>query len=190
MKQADFIYISVDIEAAGSTPGEYALLAIGACTVEQPETGFYIELQPDRPKVDPSAIEVSGLDYDQLQHEGVPPKQAMKAFERWLKNVAPMGQQPVFVAFNAPFDWMFIADYFHRYLGYNPFGHRALDIKALYMGGFGVTWEETSMEAVSNRLGFPVQLSHNALEDSQDQARIFNALLGKLNEQKKDEGLR
>ncbi len=28
-----------------------------------------------------------------------------------------------FVAFNASFDWMFVKDYFHRFLGRNTFGH-------------------------------------------------------------------
>ena len=55
----------------------------------------------------------------------------------------------MFVALNAPFDWMFINDYFHRYLGANPFGHSALDIKAYYMGLSGVTWSETSMKHIS-----------------------------------------
>lgn len=68
----------------------------------------------------------------------------MLKFSQWISRVVPEGSQPVFTAFNAPFDWMFINDYFHRYLGYNPFGHKALDIKAFYMGLRKTNWLKTS----------------------------------------------
>ena len=57
-----------------------------------------------------------------------------RAFAAWLERVAPSGSRPVFVALNAPFDWMFVADAAWRHLGRNPFGTSALDIKALYIG--------------------------------------------------------
>ena len=48
---------------------------------------------------------------------------------------------------------MFVADYFHRCGVPNPFGHAALDIKALYMGVTGEPWERTSFAAVAARFG-------------------------------------
>ena len=45
----------------------------------------------------------------------------------------------VFVGFNAPFDWSFVNYYFHRFLGHNPFGFTAVDIKAYYMGAADTT---------------------------------------------------
>ena len=54
----------------------------------------------------------------------------------------------MFVGFNAAFDWMFVADYFERYLGRNPFGYTALDIKAFAMGRLGGTWADTSMSVL------------------------------------------
>ncbi|TFH38111.1 MAG: 3'-5' exonuclease [Anaerolineales bacterium] len=177
MPALDPVYISVDVETAGPNPNNYALLSIGACRVDQPEISFYLELQPDRDSSDTLALEISGLDLKQLEADGVPALEAMLAFETWVLAQKPAQGQIVLVAFNAPFDWMFIADYFHRYLGRNPFGHRALDIKALYMGKLGVAWEQTGMAAVSQSLGTPLRLSHNALEDARDQARIFKALM-------------
>lgn len=44
------------------------------------------------------------------------------------------GKQPVFVGFNAGFDWSFVNWYFLRFLGENPFGFAPLDIKSYYMG--------------------------------------------------------
>jgi DNA polymerase III epsilon subunit-like protein len=170
-------YISVDVETAGPVPGPYALLSIGACLVKDPSTTFYIELQPDSPDSTPEAITVHGLSLETLRETGVPPKEAIQAFAAWIQRVAPEGKRAVFVAFNAPFDWMFINSYFHRYLGYNPFGHSALDIKAYFMGQAGVTWAETSMKHISSHFLNETHLSHNALSDAQDQAQIFQRLL-------------
>lgn len=43
--QKEEIYISVDIEASGPIPGEYSLLSIGACVVNQTSQTFYAELK-------------------------------------------------------------------------------------------------------------------------------------------------
>ena len=187
MNTPDLVYISVDVETAGPTPGDYALLSIGACLVNKPDICFYVELIPDKSKIEPSAIKITGLDPQMLKQNGTPPKEAMEAFEHWLLENSTAGAHPVFVAFNAAFDWMFVADYFQRYLGRNPFGYRALDMKALYMGIYAVPWDETSMAEVTKTLGFAIELNHNALEDAKDQARIINTLLQKISENKKRE---
>jgi len=177
MRASNSVFISVDIETAGPNPSDYPLLAIGACLVDQPDISFYVEMQPDREKVEPSALAISGLILDRLRQEGKAPPEALQAFETWVLEQIPKGGQAVFVAFNASFDWMFVADYFHRYLGRNPFGYLALDIKALFMGKFGVPWDLTGMDAVTRELGLKIRLSHNALKDARDQARIFNTIL-------------
>ena len=177
MRATNSVFISVDIETAGPNPSDYPLLAIGACLVDQPDISFYVEMQPDREKVEPSALAISGLKLDRLRQEGKAPPEALQAFETWVLEQIPKGGQAFFVAFNASFDWMFVADYFHRYLGRNPFGYLALDIKALFMGKFGVPWDLTGMDAVTRELGLKIRLSHNALEDARDQARIFNTIL-------------
>lgn len=174
------IYISVDIETTGPNPANYSLLSIGACTVFEPLETFYIELQPDQDAFSPEALEVSGLQLDELRKHGSPPKQAMQSFADWVKSVTPPDGKGVFVAFNAPFDWMFVNDYFFRYLGYNPFGHSAIDIKAFYMGLRGVPWGETGMDTISEHLTGTLTLSHHALQDARDQARLFRKMLEKV----------
>jgi DNA polymerase III epsilon subunit-like protein len=101
----------------------------------------------------------------------------MERFDAWLLDVLPEGSAPIFLAFNAPFDWSFVNEYFHRYLGRNPFGHAALDIKAFYMGVTGSSWQDTNMRNVSNKYLAGRKISHNALEDALDQAKIFLGLL-------------
>ena len=170
-------YICVDVETAGPIPGQYAMLSIGACLVDDPETNFYLELQPDRTASLPEAMAISGLSLEALKETGSEPGAAMWAFAAWIKRVVPAGNKGIFVALNAPFDWMFINDYFYRYLGHNPFGHSALDIKALYMGYTGVSWGETSMKHISAHLLEEKHLLHNALRDAQDQAEIFREIM-------------
>lgn len=170
-------YISVDVETAGPIPGQFALLSIGACLVEDPSVTFYIELQPDRDDFSAEAIAIHGLSIENLKSTGTEPAEAMQAFADWVKGITPEGNRPVFVALNAPFDWMFVNDYFHRYIGFNPFGHSALDIKAYFMGQTGVDWGQTSMSHMSSHFLEERHLTHNALGDAQDQAEIFGMIL-------------
>jgi ribonuclease T len=170
-------YISVDVETSGPNPSDYDLLSIGACLVRDVETTFYVELRPVTGRAVPDALAVSGLSMEALARTGTPPAEALARFETWLDGVVPASHHPVFVALNAPFDWMFVNDYFHRIHGRNPFGHSALDIKALYMGLSGVEWAETSMHALSARYLDARPLTHNALQDAIDQAHLFAHLL-------------
>jgi DNA polymerase III epsilon subunit-like protein len=170
-------YISVDVETAGPNPGRYALLSIGACPVRDPDHGFYVELKPTSMDATPEALSVSGLSLKNLLETGLEPAEAMARFATWLEEVLPSGVQPIFVAFNAPFDWMFVNDYFHRYLGRNPFGHTALDMKAFYMGLSGSRWNKTALRHVNKHYALERTLTHHALQDAQDQATLFQEML-------------
>jgi DNA polymerase III epsilon subunit-like protein len=169
-------FISVDVETAGPAPRSHDLLALGACLVEDSSRTFYVQLQPAGGALDGAALAVSGLSPEHLAVHGVPPATAMARFAAWIEEVTPPGHRPVFVAFNAPFDWMFVADYFARAGVPNPFGHSALDIKAFYMGLTGEPWERTSFASVAPRLDLSPDLPHHALEDALIQAEVFRRL--------------
>jgi hypothetical protein len=110
----------------------------------------------------------------------------MQAFAQWLDHVVPEGAQPVFVAFNAPFDWMYVDFYFHRYLGHNPFGYKGLDIKAYFMGLQGVSWAETSHGIIGRRYSEKTGLTHHALRDAIDEAELFEAMLAEQAERRRE----
>ena len=177
LKNFKEFFIVVDVETAGPYPHQYALLSIGSCTLNKPRESFYIELQPDRELYDPEAMAVHQLSIAELNKKGSPPQQAMQAFSNWLKRVVPEQMTPIFTAFNAPFDWMFICDYFYRYLGTNPFGYKALDIKAYYMGLKHLAWQQTSHAAISRQYGSSQTFSHHALEDAIQEASLFARIL-------------
>jgi ribonuclease T len=178
--QTNETYISVDVETAGPFPREYSMLSIGACTLYEPQKTFYVEIQPLNDHFTEDALQISGLNFTNLKLNGHTPKEAMSGFASWVEQITPQGNEPVFVAFNASFDWMFVSDYFHRFLRRNPFGYKALDIKAFYMGLKGVPWSETAMHKVSEQYLSQRDLTHHALQDALDQAEIFRKLLAEI----------
>ncbi len=173
-------YIVVDIEASGPTPGVHAMLSLGAATLSDPPETFYIEFQPDSEAYTEEAMGINRLSLEELDKNGTPPAEAMQAFAAWAQTVTPPGKQPTFVAFNAPFDWMYANVYFHRYLGYNPFGHRALDIKALFMGFKQVPFHQTSHVQICEHYGLKSSLTHHALEDAIQEAQLLKYLLSDI----------
>jgi len=174
------VFISIDVEAAGPIPGEYSLLSIGACDVDEPTRVFSCELQPINRNVDPKALEVGGFSLEKLAKTGLPPKEAMTAFTSWIESFVGETDTAVFVGFNAPFDWSFINYYFHKFVGNNPFGFTALDIKSYYMGATGCTWRDTRSSAIGTKLNPESKADHNALHDAQYQAELFRLIRKKF----------
>lgn len=177
------IFISVDVETAGPVPGEFSLLSIGACDVDNEASVFSIELKPINENADPKALEVTGLSLKKLAEQGQDPAVAMKAFADWALKLAGDDAILVFVGFNAPFDWSFVNYYFHRFTGTNPFGFTALDIKAFYMGATGSSWADTRSSRISKHLLPARKGDHDALHDAQYQAELFR-LVRDLNRNK------
>ncbi len=102
----------------------------------------------------------------------------MDAFARWVLETA--GERcPVFVAFNATFDWMFVSWYLNKYHGSCPFGISGLDIKAYAMGVLGSSWRLTAkgrLLAARPELRPDDRHSHHALDDAIEQADLFARL--------------
>jgi len=170
-------YISVDVEASGPIPGQYSMLSVGACLVGKKRRDFYVELKPISDGYLEGALAISGLSFSDLREHGTDAAMAMAEFERWVESVTPVGQSPVFVAFNATFDWMFTHYYFMRFLGRDPFGVSGLDIKAFYMGVMASNWAATSKRWIDKRFLPSRPLTHHALDDAVWQAEVFENLL-------------
>jgi DNA polymerase III epsilon subunit-like protein len=169
------VYISVDIEAAGPVPSAFSMLSLGAVVVDDPKKTFYVELKPVSDKFVPEAMKVFGRTLQDFAKKGRDPKGAMTAFRDWLVSVAKEAK-PVFVGFNATFDWAFVNFYFYQYLGENPFGFGGIDIKSYYMGMMGCEWEDTRSSHISSELKGPSPHTHNALDDAVEQAEMFKRM--------------
>jgi ribonuclease T len=170
-------FISVDIEASGPIPGEYSMLALGACEVANLASTFYVELKPINQNFVAAAIAVSSLKLDVLTTDGHDPARAMSQFQDWLRGIIAPEETPIFVGFNGGFDWSFVNWYFHKYLGENPFGFSSLDIKSFYMGFMGCRWSETKSSKLPARYQPSQPLTHNALDDAVAQAETFQKIL-------------
>jgi ribonuclease T len=170
------IYISVDVEAAGPVPATYSMLSLGAVVVNDPKQTFYVEFKPVNDKFVPDAMEIVGRSLRDFAEKGREPKEAMAAFRDWLTRIAKAGK-PVFVGFNATFDWAFVNSYFHQYIGENPFGFGGIDIKSYYMGLTGCTWDETRSSRIRAEFKGTARHTHNALDDAIEQAEMFHRMM-------------
>lgn len=181
-------YFCIDVESSGPTPGLHSLLSVGVTHVRrfqgtyQPFKDFYVELKPAYPVFDEAAMAVNRLDAKVLAEKGLPPREAMSAIVDWIRaQQQTEKERPVFVAHNAPFDWMFFAYYCGHFAVPNPFGHSALDTKALAMGRLELSWNQTSLKSVASTLANlpPRDLSqlHHAGADARYLAVVFSALM-------------
>lgn len=173
-------WISVDVETSGPTPARGSLLAVGACLVDDPDEGIELLVAPDPALPWSDAAEaIHRLSRERLAREGLPPADAMALLAAWLERVVPAGSRAVLVGFNAPFDWMFVADAMWRHLGRNPFGISAIDLKALFLGrhlGATARWAETTKDHVKRRYALDLSHTHGALDDAREQAAICRAI--------------
>ena len=141
--------------------------------VDDPSRTFSCAFKPINDNFVPEALEVTGLSLEKLARDGLPADAAMHNFAGWVDSQCTLWELPVFVGLNAPFDWSFVNYYFHRFTGANPFGFTAVDIKALYMGATGSTWQDTRSSAMARRLNPTLQGDHDALHDALYQAELF-----------------
>ncbi len=181
------MYFSVDVEADGPIPGPYSMVSFGAAvagiraeafTAIDPELNtFYRELRPISEEWVPEALAVSGLERDTLLDTGTDPALAMAEFTDWIRQTAGE-HRPVFVAYPAGYDWMFVYWYLMRFTGASIFGHSGvLDMKTMYATKADVpigraTKRQMPASLLSNR-----SHTHNALDDAIEQAELFANLM-------------
>ncbi|MBC7922295.1 MAG: exonuclease [Ferruginibacter sp.] len=125
-------YVMVDVEADGPIPGDFSMVSFGAVLVdERLDQTFYGKLKPISERFLPEALSVAGhtreetLGFDE-------PAGVMRQFKEWLAQHCR--DRPLFISDNNGFDWMFVAWYFHHFLGENPFGHSSQNLGGLYKG--------------------------------------------------------
>lgn len=152
------------------------MLSLGAVVMDDPKATFYVELQPTNENFVPEAMKAVGRTLADFRHAGRDPRKAMTMFRQWIKAVSGHSK-PVFVGFNAAFDWAFVNFYFHQYLGENPFGIGGVDIKSYYMGLSGCKWDDTRSSRIPREFkGRERPHTHHALDDAIEQAEYFRRM--------------
>ncbi|MFT4171343.1 MAG: exonuclease, partial [Rhodocyclaceae bacterium] len=99
-----------------------------------------------------------------------PPEQAMVDYVAWLKKLPG---KPVFVAYPAGFDFMFVYWYLIRFAGESPFSHSALDMKTFAMALLKTDYREATKRNMPREWFDPLPHTHIALDDAIEQGALF-----------------
>ena len=182
------IYVSVDIETDGPSPGKHSLMSIGAAAfvrgVAIPKATFEINLQPEPGAVqDPDTMAWWASQdpkvYAHATQNALPAQEAIAQFVDWVKRLPG---SPVLVTYPT-WDAAWLTYYIGKYHeGKNPFGIGSLDIKSLAMGALNVaTFKGTTKKAFPREwfMGTPHH-SHEALQDAIGQGMLLVRILDSL----------
>lgn len=102
------------------------------------------------------------------------PEVAMRNCVQWIKGLAV---KPVFVAYPAGFDFLFMYWYLIRFAGESPFGHSALDIKSFAMAQLKTDFRATTKRNMPAHWFDKLPHKHVALDDAIEQGALFCNLL-------------
>ena len=104
----------------------------------------------------------------------------MPAYAAWVKGLQG---RPVFVAYPAGFDFLFVYWYLIRFAGGSPFSFSALDIKSYAMAVLGTEFRETSKRNMPKRWFTDRPHTHKALDDAIGQGELFCNMLAERRRQ-------
>jgi len=175
------IYISTDVETDGPIPGPHSMLSIGsaAYTADKrllstfsanletlpgasahPQTAAWWATQPEAWAACRSELEA--------------PEPAMKRYVDWIE---ALEGKPVFVAYPAGFDFLFVYWYLMRFAGRSPFSHSALDMKTFAMALLRRDYRASTKQNMPKHWFDDLPHSHVALDDAIEQGALFCNML-------------
>lgn len=126
---------SADVESDGPIPGPYSMTEFGLVKIDKNgklDTTFHGKCKPISDIWIPEALAVSGKSREEVM-EYPDPEITMKAAYEWVMD-NNVGKKAYMYSDNNGYDNMFLAWYFHKFYGDNPFGWSSNNIKNLYQG--------------------------------------------------------
>ncbi len=181
------IYISTDIETDGPLPGINSLLSFGSAAYLPNKTlvstfSANLETLPNA-NSDPQTMEwwkTQPEAWSACRENLQTPELAMSQYLQWLEAIPG---KPVFVAYPAAFDFMFVYWYLIRFTGTSPFSHSALDIKILAMAMLKTGCRDATKRRMPRHWFDDLPHTHLALDDAIEQGALFCNILQELNKQ-------
>lgn len=175
------VYVSTDIEADGPIPGPHSMLSFASAAYRPDKTllGTFeanLTLLPGA-SGDPKTMEWWGTNpeaWGATRMNLRDPAVAMPAYVAWLKSLPG---RPVFVAYPAAYDFMFVYWYLIRFAGESPFSHSALDIKTYAMALLGKEYRESVKRNMPAGWFDELPHTHVALDDAKEQGALFCNML-------------
>lgn len=151
---------------------------------------FAVQLRPISEEFEQEALEINGLNREELIAHGTAPEQAMNDASAWVREqVGP--DRAVLVAYPVAFDWSFLYWYFERFAdGGSPFGHSScLDIRTFFLATAGTVFDEASKDLMPEFLLPTAPHTHDALDDAVEQGQLFaNLFEWALNGRRREQG--
>ena len=176
-------YFSTDIETDGPIPGHNSMLSFG--TVAFSETGKELGSFTRNLELLPGAVQnpdtmrwwaepKQAAAWKACRENLVSPEEALTDFVVWVRSLPG---EPVFVAYPAGFDFLFMYWYLIRFAGVSPFSFSALDIKSYAMAVMKRPYRQSTKKNMP-RSWFPVDVPHThvALDDAREQGLLFLAM--------------
>lgn len=175
------VYVSTDIETNGPIPGPNSMWSLGSaafCADGSVESIFHSNLK-DLPGStdDPATLQFwrrQPAAFAAARKNARDPATVMREYVKWLD--ARSGK-PVFVAYPAGFDFLFVYWYLMRFVGRSPFGFSALDIKTYASAVMRSNFRETVKKNFP-RVWLPKDMPHThcAVDDALEQGIIFHRM--------------
>ncbi|QDQ26108.1 exonuclease [Chitinimonas arctica] len=175
------IYISTDVETDGPIPGPHSMLSLGsaAYTADKQLVATFSANLETLPGAEPHP---KTAEWWATQPEAwaacrknlEAPDAAMTRYASWVRS---LGGKPVFVAYPAGFDFLFVYWYLIRFTGDSPFSHSALDMKTFAMALLKTDYRESTKRNMPKRWFDKFPHTHVALDDAIEQGALFCNML-------------
>jgi hypothetical protein len=175
------IYISTDVETDGPIPGPHSMLSFASAAytadkqlvstftanletlpgaIAHPKTAEWWTTQPEA--------------WTACRKDLEAPEAAMHRYVAWIRTLKG---KPVFVAYPAGFDFLFVYWYLMRFVGESPFSHSALDMKSYAMAVLKKDYRDSSKRNMPKDWFDDLPHNHVALDDAIEQGALFCNML-------------
>ncbi len=175
------IYISTDVETDGPIPGPHSMLSFGSAAYtadKQLISTFSANLETlDGATAHPATAAWWTTQADAwaaCRSDLQSPEVAMRAYVAWIKS---LNGKPVFVAYPAGFDFLFVYWYLMRFVGESPFSHSALDMKTYAMAVLKTGYRDSTKRNMPRSWFDKLPHTHVALDDAIEQGALFCNML-------------
>lgn len=175
------IYVSTDVESDGPIPGPNSMLSFASAAYRADKSliGTFEANLTSLPGAqgDPKTMEwwkTQPEAWAACRSNVRDPAVVMLEYVSWLK---ALPGKPVFVAYPAAYDFMFVYWYMIRFAGESPFSHSALDIKTFAMVLLGREYRESTKRNMPRDWFGDIPHTHVALDDAKGQGALFCNML-------------
>lgn len=175
------VYVSTDIETDGPIPGCNSMLSLASAAYLKNKTlvgTFTTNLAPlPEASADPRTMQWWNSQPDAWQATQVDQKEPVEAMQMYLSWVKTLPGTPVFVAYPAGFDFLFVYWYLIRFIGESPFSYSAIDIRTYAMALLKTEYSQAAKRNMPEHWFDSIPHKHVALDDAIEQGALFCNML-------------